>query len=97
LFVDPLPPGAIDTNASNFHPEKLYLKWTAPGNSTFVDRYTIYIDGNTWTTWTNEGHFSYRLEPGRNYTVKIVAESWYSYSYGRRSKPYTEQIETLRE
>ncbi|XP_055997519.1 uncharacterized protein LOC125645547 isoform X2 [Ostrea edulis] len=95
LVVEPLPPGAIDRNTSNFHPENLHLKWTAPGNKTYVDRYQINIDGYNYYSSSTETSISRRLEPGRNYTVTIVAESWYRYTYQRRSEPYIEEIETL--
>ncbi|XP_055997522.1 uncharacterized protein LOC125648181 [Ostrea edulis] len=96
LVVEPLPPGAIDRNTSNFHPEKLHLKWTAPENRTRVDRYRINIGGYNYYSSSTETPISRRLEPGRNYTVTIVAESWHRYSYRRSSKPYVEEIKTLR-
>ncbi|XP_055997524.1 uncharacterized protein LOC125645548 [Ostrea edulis] len=91
LIVEPLPPGAIDRNASNLHPEKLHLKWTDPGNRTRVDGYRININGYNYSTSSTETPISRRLEPGRNYTVTVIASS-----HGTESKPYVEQITTLR-
>lgn len=95
-FVEPFPPGPIDKNASNFHPENLHLKWTAPGNRTYVDRYSIIVDGHTYRSSSDEKSISRRLKPGRNYTVTMVAKSWFSHPFGRTSKPYVEEITTLR-
>ncbi|XP_062579151.1 uncharacterized protein LOC134241081 [Saccostrea cucullata] len=95
LIVEPLPPGSVIRNTSIFHPEKLHLEWTPPENNTRVDRYIINIYSNAQTyafvTYTNKGSLSNRLEPGKNYTVSIVARS-----YGKSSKAYKEVINTLR-
>ncbi|XP_048727085.2 uncharacterized protein LOC125645542 [Ostrea edulis] len=96
VVVEPFPPGPIDKNASNFHPENLHLKWTAPGNRTYVDRYSIIVDGHTYRSSSDEKSISRRLKPGRNYTVTMVAKSWFSHPFGRTSKPYVEEITTLR-
>ena len=72
MFVEPLPPGAIDRNASDFHPEKLHLKWTAPGNRTHVDRYDVSIDGHYYAHTSNNEMGIHRLEPGRIYNISIV-------------------------
>ncbi|XP_062601606.1 uncharacterized protein LOC134263292 [Saccostrea cucullata] len=96
VVVEPLSPGLIDKNNSNFHPEKLYLRWDLPGNETRVDRYQVSIDGNTRHSSSNYISWPIRLEPGRVYPVTIITESWYWYSFGRNSQPYKENIETLR-
>lgn len=43
VFLAPLPPGPIDKHNSNFHSEKLHLKWTVPINNTRVDSYSVII------------------------------------------------------
>ncbi|XP_061189287.1 uncharacterized protein LOC133197327 [Saccostrea echinata] len=96
VVVEPLPPGPIDKNTSNFHPEKLHLKWGLPGNETSVDRYEISIGGYIDHSTSNYINWSPRLEPGRVYTVTIITESWPSDTFGRNSQPYKENIETLR-
>lgn len=93
----PLPPGPIDRNQSNFHPEKLHLKWTVPINNTRVDSYLVTIRKlnsiiNTSNPSTNDLEItSMRFEPGTNYTVTIYAKS-----YGSQSQPHVEKIKTLR-
>lgn len=44
LFIqtDPLPPGPIETNASFFHPQKLFLRW--PKDNFNVNWYYIKIN-----------------------------------------------------
>lgn len=96
-IVAPLPPGPIDRNQSNFHPEKLHLKWTVPINNTRVDSYLVTIRKlnsiiNTSNPSTNDLEItSMRFEPGTNYTVTIYAKS-----YGSQSQPHVEKIKTLR-
>lgn len=92
----PLPPGPIDRNQSNFHPEKLHLKWTVPINNTKVDSYQITISDQHSTIITSypssdDLEVSKRFQPGTNYTVKL-----YTRSYGSYSLRYTEEIQTLR-
>lgn len=93
----PLPPGPIDRNQSNFHPEKLHLKWAVPINNTRVDSYLVTIRKlnsiiNTSNPPTNDLEItSMRFEPGTNYTVTIYAKS-----YGSQSQPQVEKIQTLR-
>lgn len=97
LIVAPLPPGPIDRNVSNFHPEKLHLKWAVPINNTRVDSYLVTIRKlnsiiNTSNPSTNDLEItSMRFEPGTNYTVTIYVKS-----YGSYSPRYTEEIQTLR-
>lgn len=96
LIVAPLPPGPIERNVSNFHPEKLHLKWTVPINNTRVDSYYITISDQHSTIITsypssNDLEVSTRLQPGTNYTVTLYAKS-----YGSYSPQYTEEIQTLR-
>lgn len=95
-IVAPLPPGPIDGNQSNFHPEKLHLKWTVPINNTRVDSYYITISHQHSTIITSESSFnnlevSRRFQPDTNYTVTL-----YTKRYGRYSPQYTEEIQTLR-
>lgn len=95
-IVAPLPPGPIDRNVSNFHPEKLHLKWAVPINNTRVDFYYITISDQHSTIITsypssNDLEVSGRFQPGTNYTVTL-----YAISYGSYSPQYTEEIHTLR-
>lgn len=95
-IVAPLPPGPIDRNQSNFHPEKIHLKWTVPINNTRVDSYFITISEQYSTIITshpssNDLEVSERFQPGTNYTVALQARS-----YGSYSPRYTEEIQTLR-
>eukprot|EP00105_Crassostrea_gigas_P033151 XP_011456409.1 PREDICTED: uncharacterized protein LOC105348593 [Crassostrea gigas] len=96
IILAPLPPGPIERNVSNFHPEKLHLKWTVPINNTRVDSYYITISDQHSTIITsypssNDLEVSTRLQPGTNYTVTLYAKS-----YGSYSPQYTEEIQTLR-
>ncbi|XP_062609553.1 uncharacterized protein LOC134271352 [Saccostrea cucullata] len=100
LVVDPLPPGPLDVNASDFHPERLYLKWAVPKNNTYVDRYRVDINGAGYHgynyPYSNIYTWPERLEPGENYSVTIRARSWYNNYFEKESTGYIEQIETLR-
>ncbi|XP_065942458.1 uncharacterized protein [Magallana gigas] len=96
IVLAPLPPGPIDRNVSNFHPEKLRLKWAVPINNTRVDFYYITISDQHSTIITsypssNDLEVSGRFQPGTNYTVTL-----YAISYGSYSPQYTEEIHTLR-
>lgn len=73
LVVEPQPPGPIDTDSSNFHPQTLYLKWEKPENSTYVNGYEVIIDEYSQFTSGNALEYSrwWGFEPGRNYTVQI--------------------------
>lgn len=93
---DPNPPGPIDTNTSNFHPQTLYLKWARSENSSNVNMYQITIDWYTTISSSNSLIFSSELEPGRNYTVQIYAICWYYNSYRKWSTAYNGVIQTLR-
>lgn len=96
-ILAPLPPGSIDKNQSNFHPEKLHLKWNVPINNTRVDSYYITISDQHSTIITSYPSSndlkvtSKRFQPGTNYTVTLQARS-----YGSYSQQYTEEIQTLR-
>lgn len=96
-ILAPLPPGSVDRNQSNFHPEKLHLKWTVPINNTRVDSYYITISDQHSTIITSYPSSndleitSKRFQPGTNYTVTLYARS-----YGSYSPKYTEAIQTLR-
>ncbi|XP_062579175.1 uncharacterized protein LOC134241103 [Saccostrea cucullata] len=110
FIVEPLPPGPLDSNASNFHPEHLFLEWTVPGNNTLVRYYRVTIDLFYDYTKYNNITWQQRLEPGRNYTVTIVTMSCddyydelHRYYYENnhctgkdKSINYQEQIMTLR-
>lgn len=94
--IDPNPPGPIDTNSSNFHPQTLYLKWARSENSSYVNMYQITIDWYTLESSSTSLFWSRYLEPGRNYTVQIVAICWYYNSYRKWSPAYNGVIHTLR-
>ncbi|XP_061188887.1 uncharacterized protein LOC133197060 [Saccostrea echinata] len=100
-IVEPLPPGPIFRNVSSFHPEKLNLTWSLPRNNTRVYKYRITIDNDYYYSYSNAIVWSNRLDPGRNYSVSLIAISRDDY-YGyypyetKESVLYKEQIETLR-
>lgn len=96
LNCSSITPGPIDRKQSNFHQEKLHLKWTVPINNTKVDSYHITISDQHSTIITsypssNDLEVSKRFQPGTNYTEKL-----YTRSYGSYSPRYTEEIQTLR-
>lgn len=94
--IDPNHPGPIDTNSSNFHPQTLYIKWARSENSSYVNMYQITIDSYTLESSSTSLFWSRYLEPGRNYTVQIVAFCWYYNSYWKWSPAYNGVIQTLR-
>ena len=99
-YVEPLPPGPIDRNSSDFHPEHLYISWEKPANDTCVSGYYVTID--EWSGWTGSNapnkHWPRRLRPGENYTVSIRTYAMSCWSYGNcGSKFHQEQITTLSE
>lgn len=94
--IDPLPPGPIDTNASNFHPQTSYFKWTRSENSSYVNMYQITIDWYITLSSSISLSWGRDLEPGRNYTVQIMACCWYYDSYRKWSPIYNDKIQTLR-
>ncbi|XP_062605769.1 uncharacterized protein LOC134267580 [Saccostrea cucullata] len=96
LVVDPLPPGEIVRNASNFHPEHLFLRWIPPKYATHVNRYSVSIDARTDLTSSNQIFWTTRLEPGTTYFVTLISRSWVGQWFSKDSSPYSEQIETLR-
>lgn len=95
LFIqtDLLPPRPMDTNASFFHPQLLFL--SLPEDNYNVDWYYISINGN-WE-WVNgrEYYWPKHLEPGTNYTIRILAYYWWSESY-RGISAYNGYIKTQR-
>lgn len=97
-YVEPLPPGPIDRNFSDFHPEHLYISWEKPANDTRVSEYYVTID--EWSGWTGSNapnkHWPRRLRPGGNYTVSIKTRALYCWS-NCDSKHHEEQIQTLSE
>lgn len=96
LVVDPQPPGPINTTASNLHPQMLHLRWTASENSSYVNMYQITIDWYTQLSSSISSSWGRGLEPGRNYTVQIVAICWYYHSFRKLSPIYSGVIQTLR-
>lgn len=96
LVVEPLPPGAINRNRSNFHPEQVHLHWGLPLLNTSVSNYQVTLNGNLRFSIGNFIDWTLRLEPGTKYNVTIQAISWYSFNYEKRSVLYTEEITTIR-
>lgn len=96
MYLEPLPPGAINRSRSNFHPEQVHLHWGLPLLNTSVDRYQVTINGNSKLYTGNFIDWTSRLEPGTKYNVTIQAISWYDFNYEKRSVLYTEEITTIR-
>lgn len=88
-----LPPRPMDTNASFFHPQRLFLR--LPEDNYNVDWYDITINRYGWRVYWREYYWPEHLEPGTNYTIRIVAYYWWSESY-RRTSTYNGYIETQR-
>ncbi|XP_065942257.1 uncharacterized protein [Magallana gigas] len=93
LVVDLLPPRPMDTNASFFHPQLLFL--SLPEDNYNVDWYSILINGYWQMVNRREHYWPKHLEPGTNYTIRIEAYSWWSESYSRTST-YDGYIKTQR-
>lgn len=94
--IDPQPPGPINTTASNLHPQTLFLSWERSQYSSNVNRYGITIGGRSGSSYSNSLSRWVELEPGRYYTVRIVAIHW-SPTVGEKWSPaYSRIIQTLR-
>ncbi|XP_065942268.1 uncharacterized protein [Magallana gigas] len=94
IVVDPVPPGPIDRNASIFHPQTLFLKWTE--HNYYVDMYRIGINQSYYWSSSSTGYsLSRHLEPGKNYAIQIVAYCWY-YRHYTKNAAYDGQIKTER-
>lgn len=93
IQTDILPPRPMDTNASFFHPQMLFLK--LPKDNYNVDWYYITINGYLQNVYSSECNWPKHLEPGTNYTIRIVAYYWWSESY-RKTSTYNGYIETKR-
>ena len=99
--VEPQPPGKIDRKMSNFSSNQLYLRWEPSGQNTFLNHYTVVINGHQQQTFGSvpEIYWTKRLTPGTFYTVTIIAisygdifsDSWFGTA---KSEPYTDWIET---
>lgn len=83
----------MDTNASFFHPQLLFLR--LPEDNYNVDFYDITINGSWQRVFSKQYYWPKHLEPGTNYTVWIVAHCWWSESYRKRST-YNGYIQTQR-
>lgn len=91
--IDPQPPGPIDPTASNFHPQTLHLSWSGSQYSSNVYyMYRVTIAGHSYFPYSTSLSPGRELEPGRYYTVRIVAVT----NYGTRSPAYSSIIQTLR-
>lgn len=95
LFIqtDPLPPGPIETNASFFHPQKLFLRW--PKDNFNVNWYYIKINEHWEKVYSTEYYWPKHLNPGTNYTIQIVVYCWW-YSRFTKSSTYNGYIQTQR-
>lgn len=93
IQTDPLPPGPVETNASFFHPQNLFLRW--PKDNYYVNWYTITINGYGREVQSTEYYWPEHLDPGTNYTIQIVVYCWWYNSY-RKSSTYNGYIQTQR-
>lgn len=93
IQTDLLPPRPMDTNASFFHPQLLFLR--LPEDNYNVEWYRITINGHRQYVYSTEYYWPKHLEPGTNHTVRIVAYCWWSESY-RKSSTYNGYIQTQR-
>ncbi|XP_052691021.1 uncharacterized protein LOC128168863 isoform X6 [Crassostrea angulata] len=93
LVVDPLPPGPVETNASFFHPQKLFLR--LPEDNYNVDWYDITINRYWRRVHSTEYYWPKHLDPGTNYTIRIVVYCWWRRSY-TKSSTYNGYIQTQR-
>lgn len=93
IQTDLLPLRPIDTNASFFHPQMLFLR--LPKENYKVDFYKITINEILHWVYSIEYNWPEHLEPGTNYTIEIVAYCWYSESYSK-TYTYNGYIETQR-
>ena len=88
--TDPAQPGQLNLTASDLSAPDITLRWGAsPG---FVDRYKIQItghDGDLYTTGNETEIPVTGLESGRQYEIRISAES-----YGRTGLGRVENITT---
>lgn len=92
IITDPVPPGPLDSNTSNFHPQKIVLRW--PKDNYKDIRYSIFINGITEYTYSTEIHWPRDLEPDTSYTVQLTVYCWYNRRYGK-SALYSGHIQTL--
>lgn len=94
IQTDILPPRPSDTNESFFHPQMLFLK--LPKENYNVNWYDITINRHSeYYVYSIEYKWPKHLEPGTNYTIRIVAYCWWSESYSNTFK-YNGYIETQR-
>lgn len=95
LFIqtDPLPPGPVETNASFFHPQKLFLRW--PKDNYNVNWYNIRIKGYSRKVYSTEYYWPKHLDPGTNYSIQIVVYCWVYNSFWK-SSTYNGYIQTQR-
>lgn len=95
--IDPQPPGPIDPTASNFHPQTLRLSWSRSQYiSNVYYEYRVTIAGHSYVSSSTSLSLWRELEPGRYYTVQIVAICRSSSFYEIRSPSYVGIIQALR-
>lgn len=101
IYTEPLPPGMVNRELSNFSANHLFLKWNPPDGKTTLNNYKVIIDGYQQQTLgsTPEIYWNKTLTPGTIYNVTITTISrggidlwWYS-NETAESKPYTDLIE----
>lgn len=99
IYTEPLPPGILNRELSNFSANHLFLKWNPPNGNTTLKNYRVIIDGYQQQTIgsTPEIHWNKRLTPGTIYNVTITTISQYDVWWLRfgsaESKPYIDWIE----
>ena len=96
FILEPMPPGQIIENESNFGYDNISIKWTAPEN-TSVTKYEVTIEGTNYKQETTNSNPSISfgvtsLVPGKHYNVQIVTVSGTTESDVKRSSPYVKQI-----
>lgn len=100
-YTEPLPPGKLNRQMSNFSANHLFLKWNPPGGNTTLNHYRVVINGHQQQTFgiVPEIYWNKQLTPGTIYNVTIIAVSYgdlYSFPWYRsaESKPFVDWIET---
>lgn len=103
IYTEPLPPGILNRELSNFSANHLFLKWNPPDGNTTLNHYRVVIDGYQQQTLgsTPEIYWLKTLTPGTIYNVTITTISrggidlWWNpnETLTAESKPYTDLIE----
>lgn len=77
IYTEPLPPGILNRELSNFSANHLFLKWNPPDGNTTLNHYRVVIDGYQQQTLgsTPEIYWHKTLTPGTIYNVTITTIS----------------------